>query len=115
MKWALRAQPLESVGQVQSIEDLWLAARLLPALSRRSDVEIAILPSGVQRYLHRAIGSDAPPASSVRLQMHGEIKLAGWHRFNADQVISWNVGMIWKASVRMYGMTVSGSDQLLGG
>ena len=106
---------VRSAGQGRTLEDLWEAARLVQPLSYRSTAELRDLPSAAQRYFRRAISPGAPPVSSVKLRMHGEIKLAGWHPFTADQVISWNVGMIWQASVRMYGMTVSGSDRLLNG
>jgi len=33
--------------------------------------------------------------------MHAQIKLGGWHPFVADQVISWDRGMIWQARIRM--------------
>lgn len=47
--------------------------------------------------------------------MHGEIKLKGWYKFTAAQVISWNRGMIWRAAVRVRGISIRGSDSLLDG
>jgi hypothetical protein len=52
---------------------------------------------------------------AVRLKMHGEIKLGGWHAFRAGQVIRRGRGMIWQASTRLYGLPVSGSDRYLDG
>ena len=48
--------------------------------------------------------------------MHGEIKLKDcWYPFSAEQVICWNRGMIWRATVRMHGISIRGSDSLLDG
>jgi hypothetical protein len=47
--------------------------------------------------------------------MHGEIKLRRWLPFQAEQVIYWKRGMIWQATVRMYGLPIRGSDRLLDG
>lgn len=47
--------------------------------------------------------------------MHGEIKLNRWFPFSAEQIIRWNQGMIWRATVRMWGLPVRGFDRLING
>lgn len=56
---------------------------------------------------------DAAPAFSVRLKMHGEIRLRGWYPFTAEQAICWDRGMVWQASIRVHGIPIRGSDSLL--
>jgi hypothetical protein len=75
----------------------------------------ASLPEASRRYLEHAIAPGTPLASAVRLRMHGEIKLRRWLPFTAEQVIHWGRGMIWKAAVRMKGMTIRGFDRLVDG
>ena len=75
--------------------------------------EIGILPAPVRRYLEHAIAPGTPLASAVRLRMHGAIKLGRWFPFTAEQVIHWGQGMIWRATVRMFGLPVSGFDRLV--
>ena len=99
----------------ESIGELWEQAVRSSPSSKPLTSERASLPAAVQRYLGFSIAPGTPPASTVRLEMHGEIKLGGWHPFVAEQVISWDRGMIWQASVRMYGLPISGSDRLLSG
>jgi len=96
-----------------SLDDLWNST----GVSQQAfDPErISGIPEGARRYLRHAIAVGTPLASAVRLKMHGEIKLKGWLPFTAEQVICGNRGMIWQASVRMYGLPIRGSDRLLDG
>ena len=73
----------------------------------------ARLPPAARRYLEHAIAWGTPPASTVRLQMQGEIKLKRWFPFTAEQVIAWDRGMVWSADARVYGMPVTGFDRLI--
>jgi hypothetical protein len=73
------------------------------------------LPALAQRYLTHALAPGTPLAQAVRLSMHGEIKLNTWRTFEAEQVIRWDRGMIWQATVRMFGLPVRGSDRLVDG
>ncbi len=77
--------------------------------------QLSGLPEQARRYLEHAIAAGTPLASAVRLRMHGEIKLKGWHPFTAEQVIVWNRGMIWRATVRMFGMPIRGGDCFIDG
>src|SRR3569832_2382335 len=76
---------------------------------------IAHLPLGARRYLTHAIVPNTPLANAVRLRMHGEIKLRGWYPFAAEQVIRWDRGMIWRATVRVHGLAIRGGDSFLDG
>ena len=76
---------------------------------------LSTLPEAARRYLEHAIAPGTLLASAVWLRMHGEIKLRRWLPFTAEQVIHWGRGMIWKAVVRMNGLTIRGFDRLVGG
>lgn len=73
------------------------------------------LPEAARRYLQRAIAPGTPLAHTVRLRMHGEIKLRGWVPFQAEQVIHARRGMIWRATTRVKGLPVSGYDRIIDG
>ncbi len=73
------------------------------------------LPEAARGYLRHAIAPGTPLASAVRLRMHGEIRLKRWFPFEAEQVLRWDRGMIWRATVRLHGVPVRGSDSLIDG
>lgn len=96
-----------------SLDELWNSA---PSSSEIFyPARLSRFPEGARRYLEHAIAPGTPLASSVRLHMRGEIKLNGWRPFAAEQVICWNRGMIWQATVRVYGLTIRGSDRFVDG
>lgn len=77
---------------------------------------VARLPAAARRYLEHAIAPGTPLASAVRLRMTGSIRLKGhWHPFDAEQVIRWNRGFVWRAKVKMNGLPVTGSDRWVDG
>jgi hypothetical protein len=76
---------------------------------------LAALPEPVRRYLEHALPPGLRLAQSVRLEMHGEIKVGRWLPFRALQVIRWDRGMIWRATARMRGLPITGSDRLVDG
>ena len=47
--------------------------------------------------------------------MHGEIKLKSWNKFSAEEIIRWDRGMMWRATVRMRGMSIRGGDSFVDG
>jgi hypothetical protein len=98
---------------VGCVDNLWGSAP--PAEQIFDAARIAHLPGVVQRYLRHAIATGTPLANAVRLRMHGEIKLKSWLPFTAEEVISWGRGMIWRASVRLYGLRITGADRLVDG
>jgi hypothetical protein len=97
----------------QSLEQLWNSAVAVGSAQSFEPTALSALPQAAQRYLKHAIASGTPLATSVRLQMHGEIKLQRWYPFSAEQVIHWSRGMIWQATVKMWNMTLRGSDCFL--
>jgi len=102
-----------------SLQELWNSAP--PGEGDDRVPDLSRLPEAARRYLEHAIASGtrlAPGtrlARAVRLRMHGEIKLRRWYPFRAEQVIVWNRGFIWSATVRMSGMPIRGSDRLVDG
>jgi len=80
-----------------------------------STEQIKSLPPAAQRYINHSIQPDTPLAPAVYLEMHGTIKLNRWGPFKAKQAIVPDDGMIWKASVRMFGLPIIGSDRLIDG
>lgn len=94
-------------------QDLWDSS---PSTGRVAQPEaLSRLPHSAQRYLARAVAPGTPLAHTVRLQMHGEIRLRRWLPFTAEEVITWGRGFIWRATVRMFGMPIRGSDRLVDG
>lgn len=96
-----------------SLDDLWLATGVPGRIWRPG--ERASLPEAARRYLEHAIAPGTMLASAVRLRMHGEIKLTRWAPFRAEQVTTWNRGMVWTATVRVSGLPVRGYDRLVNG
>ncbi len=100
--------------KAMSLEKLW---RSQPPSNRFFTSEsLAGHPSLARRYLEWAIAPGTPLASTVRLQMHGTIKLGQkWHRFQGEEVICWQRGMIWRATAWMQGLPICGADRLVDG
>lgn len=96
-----------------SLESLWRSPPV-PYQSFQPD-RLTELPELARCYLNHAIAPGTPLASAVRLTMHGEINLKGWHPFQAEQVIAWRQGMIWQAMVWMKGLPICGWDRLVNG
>lgn len=95
------------------LEELWLSQP--PGRDVFSSDKVSHLPVSAQRYLEHAIAPGTMLASTVRLRMHGEIKLKGWLPFNAQQVICLDKGMMWRATVKMWGMPIRGFDRIVDG
>ncbi|MGB3518164.1 MAG: DUF6544 family protein [Elainellaceae cyanobacterium] len=77
---------------------------------------ITTVPSVAHRYLERAIPSDQPLASAVRLWMHGRIRLREkWYSFRGEEVIRWDRGLIWRATTWMQGLPIFGADRIVDG
>lgn len=64
----------------------------------------AALPAAARRWLAHAIASDTPLWQTVRLTMHGQIRLGQWRRFTATQVLAPPSGYIWAATARIAGL-----------
>lgn len=75
----------------------------------------AWIPDTARRYLDHAVAKNAPSARTVRLRMHGEIKLKTWRSFGADETLTWDREMIWRARTFMNGLPISGFDRVAPG
>ena len=97
-----------------TLDDLWQGYP--PSRETFDPAAITHLPEAAQRYLKHAIVPGTPLASAVRLEMSGHIKLnEKWLPFEADQVIRWDRGLLWKAKAKMGPLSIRGSDRLLDG
>ena len=97
-----------------TLDELW--RDVPPSRGMFDPRSIAALPEAAQRYLKHAIAPGSPLASAVRLEMNGHIKLKEkWLPFEAEQVIRWDRGLIWKAKVKMGALSVRGSDRFIDG
>lgn len=67
------------------------------------------LPEPARRWLAHAIAEGTALATSVVLDMRGEIRLGRWRRFTATQVLAPD-GFVWAATARVGGLPVSGFD-----
>lgn len=76
---------------------------------------VANLPEPARRYLMHAIATGTPLWRSVQVAMVGRIRINGWCRFTADQVVAPGQGYIWAAVARMFGVPVVGYDRLSAG
>lgn len=73
------------------------------------------LPEPARRYLDHAIAAGTVLASSVKLQMRGEIKLDRWRSFTGDQIIHRNLEFAWNAKTNIAGIPARGIARLIGG
>lgn len=111
------AGPVGTVGgmtHAPTFDELWDTA---PAATAVFDpARVAGLPAAAQRYLLHALAPGARLATAVRLHMHGTIRMKGaWCPFEADQVIRWQRGFIWRATVKLNHLPVTGFDRLVDG
>jgi hypothetical protein len=70
------------------------------------------MPRAALRYIEHAIAPGTPRADSVRLRMHGEIKLRRWSRFKAEEELHWKEGMTWRATAWMNRLLIRGFDRV---
>lgn len=97
-----------------TLDELWDDVPAPTRVFRAAELD-PNLPAPARRYLVHAIAEGTPLASAVRLRMHGSIKLGDWLPFEAEQVIRWDRGLIWKATTKKGVMRISGSDRLIDG
>jgi hypothetical protein len=98
----------------EALERLWQADDHLP-LSTFDPASVEHLPPVARRWLQRVIEPGTPLYRAIRLRMHGEIALSGWHEFEAEQVIRWGRGLIWQAKVAFGPLTIKGHDSVIDG
>lgn len=103
MSWAVTTSP-------RSVD-----ARLgcLHAQGSFSEGELQGLPDPVDRYFRASIAPGTPLARSVRLRMHGSVRVGKWWLpFRAEQILSPLHGYLWAARVAR---VVVGSDRYIDG
>lgn len=96
-----------------SPDELWDSA--VPTGRTFDPATLAGLPDAARRYLRHAIAPGTPLAGAVRIRMRGRIRLRGWLPFTGEEVVVWDRGLIWTATVRMFGLPISGSDRYVDG
>lgn len=96
-----------------SLQQLWDSAPWGESIFHAADIPHR--DETVRSYLEHAIAPGTVLARAVRLRMHGEIKLKRWLPFKAEEVIVWDRGFIWSATVRMFAMPIRGSDRIVDG
>src|SRR5438477_1107307 len=96
-----------------AIDDLWKSVQ--PAGRAFDPARLRTIPEAARQYLQHSIAPGTPLATAVRLKMHGEIRLKDWLPFDAEEVICWDRGMIWRAAVRIHGIPIRGSDSWIDG
>jgi hypothetical protein len=101
------------VAKDLSLDEMWISAPSSNCTFRPA--QISGLPEAARRYLEHAVAPGTRLATSVRLRMHGEIKLKGWLPFTAEQVIRQGRDMIWRATVRSNLSTIRGFDRFVDG
>jgi len=100
------------MSQQLSVDELWQS-------TSSSDTTWSGAPTDwvepARRYLDHSLAVGAHLPGAVRIEMHGEIKLGRWFPFQAEQVIVAERGMIWAATVRLFGLPIRGSDRIVDG
>lgn len=95
-----------------SVDELWGSASESEATWSGAPAELV---EPARRYLDHALPVGARLPGAVRLTMHGEIDIGKYFPFRAEQVIVRERGMIWAASVRIFGLPISGWDRIVDG
>jgi len=72
-------------------------------------------PETLRIYLAHAIKPGTPPATQVRIEMHGQIRLGRWWPFKAYEVLRRSGDFVWAATVKVYGLPIRGEDRLENG
>lgn len=96
------------------LDELWDSAPKTTAWFDPKQLEG--LPLEAARFLLHALAPGAPLPQAVHLRMHGQIRLdERWTDFEAEQVIHWERGFVWRARAKVKGLPVTGYDRLVDG
>lgn len=102
------------MNKLPSLDELWETAPKEGATF--PPAHLRTLPEPARRYLEHAIVPGTALASAVQLRMHGEFRLKkDWCPFTAEQVIRWDGEMLWRATMRLHGLPITGFDSVLDG
>ena len=86
----------------RTVTAAWQSLALSSAGDKFAPEMVAALPEPARRYLLHAIQPGATLASSVEMEMRGEIRLspqAGWMPMSAREILAAPGGFVWKASI----------------
>jgi hypothetical protein len=98
-----------------TLEELWQADEPEP-LGTHEPGLLAGLPTVARRYFEHSIDPGAPLYRAVRLHMRGQIKFGSWRPFEAEQVVRWGRGLIWRAKAKMAPLVaIKGQDTYVDG
>jgi hypothetical protein len=89
------------IGNNHNIRQIEQILRSEPTQQRFTEEMVADLPAPVQRYFLHAIAPGTPLATSVRLTMRGQFRLARdkpWLPMQAQEILSAN-GFVWRAKI----------------
>lgn len=100
------------MSKEMSVEQLW--GSVTPSESTHAGASPELIEPA-RRYLDHALPVGARLPDAVRLEMHGEIDIGKYFPFEAEQVIVRERGMIWAATVRIFGLPIRGSDRVVDG
>lgn len=87
-----------------------LTAPTDPAVEFTADMA-ADLPAPTRRWLIRAIAPGTPLRRAAIVRQHGQIRIGGWHDYEADWALSPLTGFIWSATTHLGPITISGYDR----
>ncbi|GAA1388024.1 DUF6544 family protein [Catellatospora chokoriensis] len=87
-----------------------LTAPTDPATEFTADMT-ADLPAPTRRWLNRAIAPGTPLRRAAIVRQHGQIRIGGWHDYEADWALSPLNGFIWSATTHLGPIAISGYDR----
>ena len=90
------------IASNRTVAAAWQSLALSSAGDKFVPEMVAALPEPARRYLLHAIQPGARLASSVEVEMRGEIRLSpqkGWMPMSARQILAAPGGFVWKASI----------------
>lgn len=92
-----------------------LTAASRPAAGVFDPTHVDDLPAPAQRLLRHTLRPGVPLASTVELEMTGELRLNRWLPFRARQVLVADTGFVWAPRVGRLPMVVTGADTHIDG
>ncbi|MFO0684735.1 MAG: DUF6544 family protein [Sandaracinus sp.] len=98
----------------ETLETLWRSAA--SATETFDPARVAELPAAARRYFLHTLAPGTKLATCARLKMHGSLRLGkSWAPFEAEQVLRWDRGFVWRARARAMGLPIVGADRFLDG
>ncbi|MBX6356308.1 MAG: hypothetical protein IRZ05_10710 [Micromonosporaceae bacterium] len=106
------ATPRTRVRLPRAVARDWaLLAAPSPMVTPFDPAMVAHLPEPARRWLNHAIAPGTPLRRSAELEMHGEVRLGSWRRFEARQVLAPPEGFVWAVTTHLAGLPMHGYDR----